>query len=353
MGNIDPSWYYTPLKLDCADGYISDPLAASPEDANGRGIDLTLLQDFAAVDASGYSVYLEWQTAHGCGLEPFEAMPGKGRFRAAYPGAMLAPGLAWARIAVYMGNAQVVTSRRFSVKVERNVVDLCMAEKDSDFSAFAQAVVDLHEIDGEMRAQAQRYAEAEDAREARYVDAEADRERRYAEAEDAREARYVDAEADRERRYAEAEDARDMRREEAEGVRDGRYEAAEAERDRVFRSAEKARSGDFAKAQADMQAAFDERIGVWAGNANTVFGETADRLVSSVEAAFADAYEELKAMVRKNTATMAELHGQYLLDGSALVAPQTKAKVEGTALVIDDARVGFDGTALALPVIGG
>lgn len=328
MGNLDESWYYTPLKLDCADGYISEPLLASPEDAHGRGIDLTLLQDFAPINTSGYHVDLEWQTVHGCGMEPFEEQTGTGRWRVTYPGAMLKPGFAWARIAVYLGESQVITSKRFRVKVEKNVIDLCLAEKDSDFSQFVQATIDIRELDDEMRNQAIRYSEAEDGREARYIKAEADRQNSYQSSESLRDSLYVTAESERQTAFVEAETIRE-----------------EAEKDRL-KSEEERKSEEVTRVANERRriTSENERIGrenVRLANEQNRISAEQKRIKAEDERIEAELYrsEKFDEYVKYTTTNeyivsrvefdslvnqVAAFHGGYLVVAATLYAPAEK-----------------------------
>lgn len=338
MADIDQDWYYQPLTLDCADGFIMDPLDASPDDANGRGIDLSLVgEDLQPLNMSGCDVYLEWQTKKGVGIAEFEKVDSsQGRWRIAYPASMLQPGLAFCRIGVYVGTQQVITSKRFSVKVEPNVITMDRALKDNDFSCFAQAVIDLHELDNQMRTQARRYAAAEDAREARFASDMESWESRYAEAEAKRDEAYGAAEAARDDLYTEAEASREVGYRDAEDKRDAAYARSELARDAAYGTTEQKRTAEF-----------DERIRSWADQANTIYNETADRLVQEVAAAYEAEIAALRLMAEDNAAEIASYHGAFRIFGHTLIAPSAKANIDGTTLALTDGAA-LDGSVLAL-----
>ena len=79
------------LTWDDADRRMSDVLVASPADARGRGILLSVRQDGAAADMTGAKVYLAWRhkVSGARGTEPFTAVDAAaGTFEVYYPAAM-------------------------------------------------------------------------------------------------------------------------------------------------------------------------------------------------------------------------------------------------------------------------
>ena len=76
---------------DGADAPLWMPLLASPADARGRGMDLSVVRGGEAVDLTGATAYLLWRhrEARARGCEPFEAVDAEhGRFRVFWPASM-------------------------------------------------------------------------------------------------------------------------------------------------------------------------------------------------------------------------------------------------------------------------
>ena len=111
---------------EAADEPLAGCLVASPADAEGRGIALTVKCDGAAVDLTGASVYLLWrhQATRARGCEPFEAVDASaGSFRVYWPSAMAAhEGVVDAQVMVSLDDGTAIGSRTFSVGVEQELV---------------------------------------------------------------------------------------------------------------------------------------------------------------------------------------------------------------------------------------
>ena len=60
MAKMNDSWFLHPLTLDAADQRPPELLFATPEDARGRGIDLTIRNGGEVVDTTGCTVLLAW-----------------------------------------------------------------------------------------------------------------------------------------------------------------------------------------------------------------------------------------------------------------------------------------------------
>lgn len=144
---ISAQWYTQAVTLDRADGHVGD-LYANEGDANGRGIDLSLIDGKAPANTTGMAVYLAWgHEKGGEGLTPFSAVDAaKGRWRVLYPTAMQRQGAVIARIMVYLnGNRAAISgSKNFRIFVDVDPVDGNTALSDNDFSVFQQAVADLN-----------------------------------------------------------------------------------------------------------------------------------------------------------------------------------------------------------------
>lgn len=191
---ISAEWYTKAVTLDCADGYVPD-LYANEGDANGRGIDLAIMDGGKPANTTGMAVYLAWgHEKGGEGLTPFSPVDAsKGRWRALYHTSMQRRGTVLARVLVYLnGNSAAITgSRNFRIFVDVDPVDVDVALSDNDFTVFQQAVVDLREAlsafdnasKQQMQNQAKSYESAESARNSSYSTAENTRDSSFAQAE--------------------------------------------------------------------------------------------------------------------------------------------------------------------------
>lgn len=159
--NID-DWALHRITLDSADQFVPNVLIANANDASGRGIDLHVTKDGAALDMTGTKVYLVWRHDNGNqDLTQFTAVDsGSGHFKVYYPNAMMHGGAVLARIAIYVGGEAPITgSRDFRISVEPNPLNEAEAMADESFTVFQRAVVDLNELSASI-------AEAESARSA-------------------------------------------------------------------------------------------------------------------------------------------------------------------------------------------
>ena len=111
---------------DACDERFSDVLVASPADAQGRGIALSIREDGAAADLTGATVYFLWKhkVTGERGTEPFSAVAASaGTFSVFYPAAMCeSAGTVQAQIMVSRGDDTYISSRVFTIKVEPVIV---------------------------------------------------------------------------------------------------------------------------------------------------------------------------------------------------------------------------------------
>lgn len=125
-----------------ADQVINDYLAASPSDAGGRGIALSVRQGGTATDMTGANVYLEWRhrTTGKRGTEPFEAVDASaGTFEAYYPAAMCeSGGVVDARVVVSRGDGTYISTRTFQIRVEPVIIG--ELETQDGFTLFVGAI---------------------------------------------------------------------------------------------------------------------------------------------------------------------------------------------------------------------
>lgn len=126
---------------DACDELLGGALVASPGDAHGRGIALSVTRSGEAVDLTGAHAYLVWRhhETRRRGCVPFSADDAsQGRFSVFYPAAMASEeGTVEAQVMLSWG-ARALSSRTFSIRVER-VLAGDGGEEDG-FSMFVEAI---------------------------------------------------------------------------------------------------------------------------------------------------------------------------------------------------------------------
>lgn len=126
---------------NAGDDYFSDCFAASPADADGRGISLAMKQNGAALDLTDAAVYLIWRhRATGKrGCEPFAAVDAAaGSFRVFYPAALQeVAGTVDAQCMVSWDDRSIST-RAFVIRVEPVLVG--GVESEDGFTLFLEAI---------------------------------------------------------------------------------------------------------------------------------------------------------------------------------------------------------------------
>ena len=127
---------------DACDERFSDVLVASPADAQGRGIALSIREDGAAADLTGATVYFLWKhkVTGERGTEPFSAVAASaGTFSVFYPAAMCeSAGTVQAQIMVSRGDDTYISSRVFTIKVEPVIVG--GEEREDGFTLFLETI---------------------------------------------------------------------------------------------------------------------------------------------------------------------------------------------------------------------
>ena len=105
------------LVWNLADQVVSDIFTASPMDARGRGIALSVRENGVSVDLSDASVYLAWthRATGKRGTTPFEAVDASaGTFNVYYPAAMCgAGGIVDAAVTLSLGDGRYISTRGF------------------------------------------------------------------------------------------------------------------------------------------------------------------------------------------------------------------------------------------------
>ncbi len=128
---------------DAADSQIAASLTASPQDAKGRGMALTITRDGSALDLSGddYHLYLVWRhrQAHTRGCEAFEAVDAAaGKFRVFWPAAMAADEGSAECEALLSWGERSIASPAFDVEVGTSLVGT-LSIRDG-FTLFVEAI---------------------------------------------------------------------------------------------------------------------------------------------------------------------------------------------------------------------
>ena len=130
------------LTWNLADQVVSDILVASPMDAEGRGIALSVRQNGAAANLTGATAYLVWthrQTGKRSTAE-FDAVDASvGTFEVFYPAAMCeAAGVVDASVMLSLGDDRYISTRNFLIRVEKVLID--SLEPEDGFTLFVQAI---------------------------------------------------------------------------------------------------------------------------------------------------------------------------------------------------------------------
>ncbi|MBQ9002339.1 MAG: BppU family phage baseplate upper protein [Eggerthellaceae bacterium] len=138
------------LTWNLADQTVSDILVASPMDAQGRGIALSVREDGSAADLDGATAYLVWthrQTGKR-GTTAFDEVDAfAGTFQVFYPSAMCeASGVVDASIMLSLGGGRYISTRTFLIRVERVLVD--GLEPEDGFTLFVQAIAAYENAEG-------------------------------------------------------------------------------------------------------------------------------------------------------------------------------------------------------------
>lgn len=328
---ISAQWYMQAVTLDCADGHVGD-LYANEGDANGRGIDLSLIDGKAPANTTGMAVYLAWgHEKGGEGLTPFSAVDAAhGRWRVLYPTAMQRSGTVLARIMVYLnGNRAAISgSKNFRIFVDVDPVDGSAALSDNDFSVFQQAVVDLNTA----KANADKSTKAANDAAKKAADAAADAnaaEKSAAKAtSDANTAaKSANEQADRASKAADDADTATAKAKEATG------------------NAEKATTDAVAATKSATSAASQAQGA--ASNANAA-ASNALQIANSIASNGAGDGEvaALKESVDKLGNLAAELSGGYIIMDGTLYAPASKATASGGTATMKSVTVSGETASL-------
>lgn len=324
-------WALKKIELDTANQTIPDVLIANEGDANGRGIDLQITQDGAAASMTGMSVYLAW--GHECGAEgltKFTATDAsRGRFKVYYPAQMQRRGTVVARVMVYAGSKTPITgSRDFRIFVERNPINEDAAITTDDFSVFKAAVIDLNEA-----------KKAADAATKKATDAATAAGTAAGNASKAAESANASA-GNADKATKTANDAAGEATKAAKSAADAaKNAAAETEKATAATSDAAAAAKSATSATSQAQGAAQNAIAA---------GSQAMAIANSIAAGAAgdDVVEAMKGEIDTLGYQLAEATGKFMLVGTTVYAPSSKASISGSTVSLPTSSV--SGTTINL-----
>ena len=143
------SFYYQELRIDTINTRVYADLIAKEGDANGRGLLLTLTENGLMKDTTGITLNLKWEhtSAGNQGLDNFEVVDlSKGLYKITYPTEMLNRGKVRAFIQIVDGG-KLAGTRNIEITVDRGVGDDTAIASSDSFSALAQALIDVNNLE--------------------------------------------------------------------------------------------------------------------------------------------------------------------------------------------------------------
>ncbi len=350
MATLNDSWYLYPLTVDTAFRPLPETLVASPEDYQGKGIALAITDGGAPLDTTGCTVLLAWHNVNSGrrNSRSFSAVnAAQGLWKCTYPTEMLTSGLVRARIVIKTASGNPITSsREFAVRVEHGITNELNGQAKDDLSAFQEGVRDLNKTNKDVQAAESRRVDAEKARaeaEAKRASAESGR----AEAEKGR-ASAETARETAEGKRANAEKARASAEEARDGAED---ERADAEAARSTAEAKRAEQHEASMAQAQAatsRAASSATQAQGAAQNATAAGNQALAIANAIAAGSAGDSEiaAMKAQIDELGSGLAEATGKFILIGTTIYAPSSKASISGSTITLPTSSI--SGTTITL-----
>lgn len=350
MALLNDSWYLHPLTVDTAYQSLHETLVASPEDYQGKGIALSITEDGAPVDTSGFTVLLAWHNLNSGkrNSRSFSAVnAAQGRWKCTYPTEMLTCGMVRARIVIKTASGSTVTSsREFNVRVEHNITNELDGQAKDDLSAFQEGVRELNQTNKSVQDAERKRVSTESARvesekarassEVERGESEASRvlaEKSRADSETAMK-KAEEARASDEKKRAVAEEARvknETARADAERLRGEQHESSMAQAQAATSRAD----GAATKAQGAAEnaaAAGNQALAI----ANAIAtGSAGDSDIAT-----------MKAQIDTLGSQLAEATGKFLLIGTTVYAPSSKASLSGSAVALPASSI--SGTTITL-----
>ena len=149
MAILADSFYYQPIRIDTINTRVFADIVAKEGDANGRGLILTLTENGLMKDTTGIALNLKWEhtSVGNQGLDSFEAVDlSKGLYKITYPTEMLNRGKIRAFIQI-IDSGKLAGTRNIEVTVDRDVGDDTAIASSDSFSALAQALIDVNNLE--------------------------------------------------------------------------------------------------------------------------------------------------------------------------------------------------------------
>ena len=149
MAILSDEFYYQPIRIDTINTRVYADIVAKEGDANGRGLLVTLTENGLMKDTTGIALNLKWEhtSVGNQGLDNFEAVDlSKGLYKITYPTEMLNRGKVRAFIQI-IDSGKLAGTRNIEIAVDRGVGDDTAIASSDSFSALAQALIDVNNLE--------------------------------------------------------------------------------------------------------------------------------------------------------------------------------------------------------------
>lgn len=149
MAILADSFYCQELRIDTINTRVFADLIAKEGDANGRGLLVTLTENGLMKDTTGIALNLKWEhtSVGNQGLDNFEAVDlSKGLYKITYPTEMLNRGKVRAFIQI-IDSGKLTGTRNIEIAVDRGVGDDTAIASSDSFTALAQALIDVNNLE--------------------------------------------------------------------------------------------------------------------------------------------------------------------------------------------------------------
>lgn len=150
MSVLSDEFYYQPITIDTINTQVFTNLFAKENDANGRGLLVTVTENGLVKNTTGISLNLKWEhtLTGGQGLDIFTPVDlTKGIYKITYPAEMNHQGMVRAFIQI-LDTDRLVGSRNLKIIVEPSVGDDGAIESLDSFTALTEAILAVQEIRG-------------------------------------------------------------------------------------------------------------------------------------------------------------------------------------------------------------
>lgn len=149
MAILSDKFYYQHINLDTVNTQVFTNLTSKVGDTNGRGLIVTLTENGLQKDTTGISLNLKWKhrSVVSQGLDNFDVVDlSKGVYKITYPTEMNRSGLVDAFVQIVDGT-KIVGTRNMIISVESTVGDDSAIESSNSFTALAQALIDVSNLE--------------------------------------------------------------------------------------------------------------------------------------------------------------------------------------------------------------